>query len=75
MNRIARAVATTVVAGAAVLGAAGGATAQNQDHGQGQGHGQSREHGHRHGTEGGGVCASALVPLGLGNGGLGNVCT
>jgi hypothetical protein len=66
VNRIARAVATTVVAGAAVLGAAGGATAHD--------HGQSREHGHRHGTEGGGVCASALVPLGLGNGGLGNVC-
>jgi hypothetical protein len=70
VNRTARAVATTVVAGAAVLGAAGGATA----HDHGQDHGQSGDHGHRHGTEGGGVCASALVPLGLGNGGLGNVC-
>lgn len=68
MNRIAQAVAMTVAAGAAVLGSAGGASAAAQDHDHG------REGRHGHGTEGGGVCASDLIPIGLGNAANGNTC-
>jgi hypothetical protein len=71
VNRIAQAAAMTVAAGAAVLGAAGGAAAHDHEHGRDGTHGHGT---HGHGTEGGGVCASDLVPLGLGNSSVGNRC-
>ncbi|WP_329312342.1 chaplin [Streptomyces sp. NBC_01262] len=72
MNRIAKAAALTVVAGAAVLGSAAAASAH--DHGRPQQGGQGHHNAHAANDGQGGVCGTGGDLLGFVNGNPGNNC-